>query len=211
MLPAQSRSSLLSLAVFLAVASLAPTTQALDLGGHDRDGLTVGVNLGAGWNKIEYSVPDENGDPVHEESGTSTDFSGGINVGWARNDYLIGSLGIYGWQESGWVLGNPVTARTFHFLAEIQWFPRGQGFWLKGGAGAGNLDFSVVLPATRVNFQESGWNFSGGAGYEFRIADTAALGLAYDFRYLTVGHFEGLDDTTVLSHNASLSIRYYMD
>jgi len=184
---------------------------ALDLGGHNRDGVTVGVNMGAGWNSLEYTIPNENNEPTTVKTGTAVDFQGGVSVGWARSDYLVGSLGIYGWKEGGWVLGNPVSARTFHFLAEIQWFPRGEGFWLKGGAGGGTLDFSVVTPERRRTFQKGGWNFVGGAGYEFRIADTAALGFAYDYRYLTVGAFEGFDDTKVFSHNASLVFRYYMD
>jgi len=184
---------------------------AMDLGGHDRDGVTVGLNLGAGWNSLEYTVPDVNGNPSTFETETAVDFQGGVNVGWARNDYLIGSLGVYGWKEGGWILGNPVTASTFHFLAEVHWFPRGEGFWLKGGAGWGTLDFSVVTPASRYIFQESGANYVAGAGYEFRIADTAALGFAYDYRYLTVGAFENFDDTKAFSHNASLVIRYYMD
>jgi len=36
-----------------------------------------------------------------------------------------------------------------------------------------------------------------------------ALGNSYDYWYLTVRQFEGLDDTKVLSSNLSLSIRYY--
>lgn len=201
----------LVLLVLTMALSSGTSALALDLGGHDRDGVTVGVNMGAGWNKLEYTVNDENGQPVSVDTGTAVDFQGGINVGWARSDHLMGSLGVYGWKEGGWVLGNPVTATTFHFLAEVHWFPRGEGFWLKGGIGAGTLDFSVVTPAYRRTFQESGVNYVGGAGYEFRIADTAALGFAYDFRYLTVGAFQGLDDTKALSHNASLVIRYYMD
>lgn len=197
------------LATLVALSINIPEAGALDLGGHDRDGVTVGVNLGAGWNKLEYSVPDEAGQPVNQETGTAVDFAGGINVGWARNDYILASLGVYGWKEGGWVLGDPVSATTFHFMLELQWFPRGQGFWIKGGAGAGTLDFSVVTPAYRRTYQKSGWNFELGAGYEFRVAESVALGVAYDYRYLTVGNFEGLDDTKALSNNLSLSIRYY--
>ena len=202
----------LLLAVCLAAMTLPLTgASALDLGGHDRDGVTVGINLGAGWNKMDFSVKDQDGEVYNVETGTEVDFAGGLNVGWARNDYLMGTIGFYGWKEGGWVLDNPTTVTTFHFLAEAYLFPRGQGFWIKGGLGYGTLDFSTVTPAQRITFQEGGMNYVAGAGYEFRVADTAAVGFAYDFRYLSVGAFEGLDDTSVTSHNASLSIRYYMD
>lgn len=49
------------------------------------------------------------------------------------------------------------------------------------------------------------------AGYEIRVTDTAALGFTYDSPFLTVGAFEGLEDTKSLSHNASLCFRYYLD
>jgi len=210
MFPIFRHTLLILLTTFLVTAVAIPEARALDLGGHDRDGLTVGVNLGAAWNKLEFSVPDENQQPVNQSTGTAVDFAGGVNVGWARNDYLLASIGIYGWKEGGWtVTGNPVSASTIHFMLELQWFPRGEGFWIKGGAGGGNLDFSTVTPLYRRTFQKGGWNFELGAGYEFRVADSVALGIAYDYRYLTVGQFEGLDDTKVLSSNLSLSIRYY--
>jgi hypothetical protein len=194
-------------AVFLTLPALG-----MDLGGHDRDGVTVGLDLGAGWNKMKFSLEDAEGNSQKWETGSAVDFSGGMNVGWARNDYLIGSLGVYGWKEGGWTRdGNPISATTFHFLAEVHLFPRGQGFWIKGGLGAGTIDFSAVTPARRVTYQKGGWNFTAGAGYEFRVADTTAFGFAYDFRYLTVGAFEGLEDTEILSNNWSMSFRYYMD
>jgi hypothetical protein len=201
------------LATALAALALSGTgALALDLGGHDRDGVTIGVAMGAGWNKMDFSIPTTGGDVLQYETATTVDFQGGINVGWARSDHLMGTIGFYGWKEGGWVGGgNPLTVTTFHFLAEAYLFPRGQGFWLKGGVGAGTLDFTAVTPAERITFQEGGWNFVAGAGYEFRVADTAAIGFAYDYRYLTVGAFEGLEDTSVSSQNASMSIRYYMD
>jgi|GEM_PF-1925474 len=194
----------------LTLACGALPASALDLGGHDRDGVVVGVNLGAGWNSLEATVPSDDG-PVTGETGTQLDFSGGVNVGWARNDYFIASLGVYGWKEQFWLRGDPLSITTFHFLAELCWFPRGEGFWVKGGIGAGTLDFYWSTIPQVKQAQKGGTNYVAGAGYEFRVADTAAVGFAYDYRYLTVGEFEGLSDTKVHSHNASLSLRFYMD
>lgn len=210
-----SRSRFLPTALLTALVALAillpASSQALDLGGHDRDGVVVGVVMGPGWNKMEFSIPDADGNLQTFKTGNSLDFAGGLNVGWARSDHLVGSLGVYGWKEAGWALDIPVSATTFHFLAEASWFPNGQGFWLKGGVGAGTLDFSAVTPAQRVTYQKGGWNFNAGAGYEFRVADTVAFGFAYDYRFMTVGNFEGLEDTKIHSQVASFSFRYYAD
>lgn len=206
-----SRKTLLTFLVAVLVTSLAvPEARAIDLGGHDRDGVTVGVNLGAAWNKLEYSILLDDGQMVDEQTDTFVDFAGGINVGWASSDYFLASIGIYGWREGGWTYtGNTVTASTINFMLEAQWFPMGQGFWIKGGAGGGNLDFSVNTPLYFRTHQKGGWNFQLGAGYEFRIADSFALGVAYDYRLLTVGDFEGFEDTKAISSCLSMSFRYY--
>ena len=201
---------LLPVICLIAMATLAGPATAMDLGGHDRDGVVVGLNMGLGWNSLKATVPTLDG-PQSGETGSQLDFSGGLNVGWARSDYFIASIGIYGWKESFYLRGDPLSLTTFHFMAELCWFPRGEGFWLKGGIGAGNLDFYWSKIPVIVHTQSSGMNYTLGTGYEFRVADTAAVGLAYDYRNLGVGEFEGLQDTTVYSHNATLSLRFYMD
>lgn len=193
------------LALTLLLVAVQPAA-ALHLGGHDRDGTVVGLNIGGGWNRIEFGLEGE-----RTKTNTEFDFSGGINVGWARSDHLIASIGIYGWKEIFYVYGGEhLKITNFHFLAELTWFPRGEGFWIKGGAGGGSLDFDLNTVGNRHIFKKGGWNFSGGTGYEFRVSDEMAFGFAYDFRFLTVGDFGDFEDTKVFSHNASASLRFYM-
>ncbi len=201
-------SFLLALTLLL---TLGETASALDLGGHDRDGVVVGFNFGVGWNWLDFAIPDDSGNLISEKTDTEYDLAGGISLGWARSDHLIGSIGVYGWKARYWYLGNQISASTTQFQAELTWFPRGKGFWVKGGIGPGNISFSAVIPSVNVTFQEWGWNLVGGTGYEFRVADTAAIGLAYEYRHLGVGAFEGFEDTKISSHNALLSFRWYMD
>ena len=194
----------LAVLTVLATACAAPAL-ALDLGGHDRDGVVIGMNLGAGWNRIDMNL--EGQDLRTDYKST---FSGGLRVGWARNDYFIASLGIYGWKRSYYQEIVPFTVSDFHFLAEIAGFPRGEGFWIKGGAGGGTFDITITRPAAKTTHKKAGWNYTIGAGYELRISDGAAFGLAYDLRYLTVGDFEFFTDTSTFSQNASLNIHFYM-
>ncbi len=197
---------LLSLAVCSSLVLSALPALALDLGGHDRDGTVIGLNFGCGWNKLSS----EDRDGTKSETGTDTAFTGGLSIGWARNDNLIGSIGIYGWQQDLYQGITPVEISTFNFLAEVAWFPRGEGFWLKGGVGGGTLDVYAVFPVSTVNFQEGGWVFTGGAGYEFRVSDGAALGVAYDYRTISVGDSEFLNGATASTHALTFSMRFYM-
>lgn len=186
-------------------AVCAAPASALDLGGHDRDGVVIGVNLGAGWNKVETKF---------EGTDLSTDymstFTGGLRVGWARSDYLVGSLGVYGWKRSYYQQYTPFTVTDFNFLAELSWYPRGEGFWIKGGVGGGTFDVTITTPAAKTTHQAGGWSYTIGAGYEIRVSDGAALGLAYDLRYLDAGDFEFFEGTSTTSHNASLNLAFYM-
>jgi len=202
------RTVFLTAALVLLVAS---PVVALDLGGHDRDGVVVGFNIGAGWNWLDFSIPDEDGAVVSEKTGTEVDLTGSFTLGWARSDNLVFSIGIHGWKARYWYAGDQLSASTTQFQADVSWFPRGEGFWLRAGVGPGNISFSAVVPRINVTFQEWGWNVMGGAGYEFRVADTAAIGFAYEYRHLGVGHFEGFEDTKISSHNALLAFRWYMD
>jgi hypothetical protein len=177
----------------------------LDLGGHDRDGTVIGLDIGSGWTRVQYATPDGTGQTDNQAA-----FSGGIRVGWAKNDNLITSVGLYGWKKSFNQNLTPFSVRTFNFLIEAFWFPRGEGFWLKGGAGGGSLDFSAVFPEARTTLKKGGWNFSAGAGYEFRIADETAVGLSYDFRFTTVGEFQGFEDTKVYTNSLFLTLHFYM-
>ncbi len=202
------RSVLLTTALLLLIACPA---LALDLGGHDRDGVVIGFNIGAGWNWMNYSIPHEDDGVLTEETDTEVDLTGNFTVGWARNDNLIFSIGVHGWKARYWYLGNQLSASTTQFQADVCWFPRGEGFWLRAGIGPGNISVDAIIPRANVTFQEWGWNLLGGAGYEFRITDTAAIGFAYEYRHLGVGAFKGLDDTEITSNNALLSFRWYMD
>ncbi len=206
------RSSLKTMALTSLIILLVTTSAlAMDLGGHDRDGVVVGFTIGAGWNWLDFSIPDDDGNPVSGQTDTDVDLTGGLSLGWARSDHLVFSLGVHGWKAHYYFLGNSYSASTTQFQADVSWFPRGKGFWLRGGIGPGNISFSAVVPRANVTFQEWGWNLLGGAGYEFRVSDTTAIGLAYEYRHLGVGAFEGFDDTEISSHNALLSFRWYMD
>jgi hypothetical protein len=201
----------LLIAVLLMVA--ASSAFAIDLGGHDRDGTVIGLTLGHGWNSVQFTYADINGDMKAMDTGNVSAFTGGFRVGWASSDYFIASIGMYGWRKSYYTyLYTSTRATNYHFVLEGYFFPRGEGFWIKGGIGRGTMDFNAtaINPKDSIIFNESGWTLSTGAGYEFRISDGAAIGISYDFLYLPVGDFGTITDVSSTSHNLSLNIHFYM-
>jgi opacity protein-like surface antigen len=193
-----------ALACMLLTVCAAPAA-AIDLGGHVRDGVVIGLDLGYGWHEVDATYEGNTLD-----TGQSGAFSGGFRVGWARSDNLIGSLGIYGWKKSYYQELTPFTVTDFLFLAELAWFPRGEGFWIRGGVGGGSFDITITTPEAKTTYKQGGWNYSLGAGYELRVAETTALGVTYDLRYVDVGDFEVFERVSTFSQNVALSIRFYM-
>lgn len=195
---------LLSLVIFTASPVFA-----LDLGGHDRDGTVIGLVMGYGWNSLEYTLSD--GTKI--DSGSIDSFSGGFRVGWASNDNLILSLGMYGWKNSYYsYLYTSTSVKEYHFMLEAFWFPRGEGFWLKGGVGRGTLDFygTAINPNNSLVFNEKGWTLGAGAGYEFRVSDGTAIGFCWDYFYLPIGDYNTITDIKATSNVVSLNLHFYM-
>jgi hypothetical protein len=199
------------LATVLLLVTALPTF-ALDLGGHDRDGTVVGLTLGHGWNSVQFTT--DNLGAI--DTGNKSAFTGGGRIGWASSDYFIASIGMYGWRKGYYNYYSLSYLNTntsiYHFILEGYFFPRGEGFWIKGGIGRGTMDFNATAPRPQDSliFNESGWTLSTGAGYEFRIADEAAIGISYDLIYLPVGDFAGFSDVSSTSHNLSLNIHFYL-
>ena len=186
---------------------LASPASALDLGGHDRDGTVIGLTMGYGWNSINYT--ESSG--ISQDTGTIDSFTGGFRVGWASSDYFIASFGMYGWKRS-FRSFTTFSIKNYAFMLEGYYFPRGEGFWIKGGGGLGTVDFfaQAALPVNNVVFNETAWSWSTGAGYEFRVSDGAGVGISYDLLYIPVGDFSNLADVSSLNQSVSLNIHFYM-
>ena len=203
-----SRSAFRFLLPLLILSLTATAGMALDLGGHDRDGVVIGLTMGHGWNSI--ALTDGNGN--NRETGDVSTFTGAFKVGWARSDKLVGFIGISGWKRSFRQDITPSTATNLNFLTELYFFPTGQGFWAKGGIGAGSLDYyaNTADPLNRIQFKESGFTYTVGAGYEFRAGQTG-VGIAYDYTKVDLGDYGGITGASVDNHVLAFSLHWYQD
>lgn len=190
--------------VCLALGAVCHPASALDLGGHDRDGTVIGGNLGLARTEVEYFTPILNG-----TTDRKVDLCGGLSLGWADNDAMLTSLAAYGWKVSELNQGEEMTVTTYSLLGELTWFPGGEGFWLRGGFGIGFMKFALARPPYLEKFNETGWSWAGGLGYELRIQSNVAVGLAYDYRRIQVNPYQDLDRTGADSHCLTLNLRLY--
>ncbi|MDX2472949.1 MAG: outer membrane beta-barrel protein [Candidatus Krumholzibacteria bacterium] len=202
-----ARSHFQNLLLVLLLIMVPTATLALDLGGHDRDGVVIGLDLGHGWNSVQFTDTDG----VALDTGDISTFTGAFRVGWARNDNLVGFVGISGWKRSNYQSFAPASTTNLNFLAEVYYYPRGEGFWVKGGIGSGSIDFYVNTAATenRINFKEGGFTYSLGAGYEFRASDALAFGISYSYTDIDMGSFGDITAAGADSHFLAMSFNFY--
>jgi opacity protein-like surface antigen len=90
--------------------------------------------------------------------------------------------------------------QLFYLVVEGHWFPGGGGLFVRGGAGYGSLQLTLKTPAIEFpSFTQGGFNWGAGLGYELRVSDSVAIGLAYDYRYFNLGDNGELGYTDVRS------------
>ncbi len=199
-----TRNSVLLVLIF---ALTAPSAFAFGGGGHDRDGMVIGLTLGHGWNSLQLT----DGSGRERDTGDMSTFTGAFKLGWARSDNLVGFIGISGWTRSFYQNIAPASATNFNFLAEIYWYPTGGGFWGKGGIGSGSTDFWVnsYSDLNALSFKEGGFTYTLGAGYEFRVSDAMAFGLAYDYTKIDMGDFGEITGANTVNHVLGINLNWY--
>lgn len=169
---------------------------------HTRDGVVYGIDFGWGWTQAQIT---ENGTTLN--SGWVDDLTGGLRVGFAPADNLVYGLEIGGWAEHTGLLDESI----YWIQAAARYYPAGQGFWVKGGAGLGTLQIDYVTPAAFISKSSSGLAWNAGLGYEMRIKPTLALGLIYDYHHVSVGEIVTLDDVKTAVQSIALAVTWYTD
>jgi len=156
---------------------------------HERDGFTLGFNVGGG---SASTKPDEGADS------SSGGGAGSFRLGWSfSNQFLVGL------ESTAWVgdtdLGADLTLMSN--LINFTWYPGAKGWFLRAGFGWGEAEVSTKVLNSNVSVSESGGAFGLGAGHEWRLTRKFALGAAVDYATLDLdnGKFDYVNFTAQLN------------
>ncbi len=172
---------------------------------HTRDGWVYGLNLGWGWAQLDAN---DTSTQSSLQSDWIDDFTGGFRVAFAPDDTYT-----YGLDFSGWGGESPsgVDETIFWVLLQGTYHPGGQGFFVRGGIGAGALNLDYTGPQAVISQSNGGFAWGVGLGYEFRVSPTLALGVAYDYRDVSVGEVSYFDDVATAIQAATFAVTWYTD
>jgi opacity protein-like surface antigen len=195
---------ILAVALTLFVAATAPGLAHAGGYTHTRDGMVYGFNAGWGWARAEaYDA----GNSTAIKTDWFDDITGGVRVGFAPDDQWVYGLDFSGWSDASQNLDETI----FWILADLRYFPGGQGLYVHGNAGMGTMNLSYNSPAAMVTKSAGGFAWGFGAGYEARITPTFALGLSYDYRQVSMGEVSILEDVATTVQGATLAFTWYSE
>ena len=142
-----------------------------------RQGWLIGFGVGGGSAGIS-------GDNIDEER--EGGITGSFRAGYSFRPDISLELNSNGWskEDSG------VTQTFSVSTAAINYYPGSMGVVLRGGVGVGSADATARSGNTTLSVTESGFGFLLGAGYEFRVMRTFAIGPEVEFGWMTLDSFD---------------------
>jgi len=179
-------------AALTAVFLLAPTIAAqAGQWPHERDGVVLGFNLGAGTAGVNFS-------------GYDSDREGGL-AGAGRVGYAFTPELAVGLEGNFWTKEVDNETWTFNVgAATLTYYPGAKGFFLRGGVGVGTMEFSTDQGGVTLSASDDGFGFLLGTGYEWRLARKFALGPEVDYSYAKVS-----DDISLNYVNFTVGLNWY--
>lgn len=169
-----------TLAAAWLVASARPA--AAEAFAQKRDGWFVGFGVGGGTAALTHGgeSTDREGAPAGSFR-AGFDFSPELGLGLETN----------GWSKSENVSGGGTATTTLSVgAATLYYHPPTNGLVLRGGVGYGTANAKVQFGSTSVSGSESGFGFTVGAQYDFRVRRTFSLGPTVDFGWMTLSDFD---------------------
>jgi opacity protein-like surface antigen len=182
----------LGLTALIAVLILAPAGPAqAGHWPHERDGVVLGFNLGAGTAGINFTGVDSD-----REGG----LAGGLRVGYVFTPELAVGLDGTFWTKE-------VNDETWTFnvgTAALTYYPGAKGFFVRGGIGVGSMEFSTEESGVTFSASDDGFGFLLGTGYEWRLTRKFAMGPEVDYSYAKVS-----DDISLNYVNFTVGLNWY--
>jgi opacity protein-like surface antigen len=202
MLGTSNRAGRLVICLALLATSLLPAGRAVaGQWGHERTGMVLGFNLGAGGAMAKFDA-DGGSIETDRESGAG----GNLRIGYAVSPQVVLGLETSGWSrnedegdvESTWSLGLAAFGAT--------WYPAAGGFFLRAGIGVGRAEIEWDAGnGQTVAGDDTGFGLTTGLGYEWRLTRRFALGPQLDLNYVDIG-----DGISMNWFNATVGLNWFL-
>jgi hypothetical protein len=179
------------LAALIAILPLAAFAQyepapAADEGyGTRRDRWYIGFGIGTGnggttWAGTSYTFKDEH-EAAWGGSVDPTNVSINFKLGLTLSPTLLvgGDITAVRSQVTEGDSTTGIQVSTYNAVAT--WFPQGEGFFARGGAGIAKLTYDIDTPYGSDSFTYDGLNLLGGVGYAFWIGQSFNLTVNLDY------------------------------
>jgi hypothetical protein len=170
-----------------------------------RRGWIVGFGLGSGSAQVEYDRPTGKFESDDEDMGAAF----GIRVGYGLSDRFTLTLDSegFGQHDGDWEtgIGTTVAMATYHL--------GGGGFFLRAGGGVGRVETKLpddLTGSPAVEFKKTGPVAALGLGYEWRVGEKFALGLALDARGGSIADFADLENISFGKGTLGVQFNWYL-
>ena len=186
-LPIHARSSWIAIAAVLLPLALPAVAVSWP---NERNGWMIGLGVGGGSSGISA-----NGQSSDRESGAAAS----VRTGYVFTPELAAGLETNVWTKD-------INGVTFTFsvaAAALTFYPGGQGFFARGGVGAGSVELETKVGSTTITGSDSGLGLTGGLGYEWRVTRSLALAPQVDYG------FASLNGYSVNYVNGTLQANWY--
>jgi outer membrane protein with beta-barrel domain len=162
-------------AALFVLSLLTPSSALAGKWPHERNGFMLGLNAGGGTAGLSVGNFDSD-----REGGTAGNFRAG---------YAVDPQFVLGLEGNVWT--KKVDNETWTFSvggAALTYYPGAGGFFVRGGVGVGNTEYSVENGNVTVTASDDGLGLLGAMGYEWRLTRRFALGPQVDFGWMDVGN-----------------------
>jgi len=153
------------------------TVTMIDMSGRSqlREGFWIGFGFGYGSANITCD-----GCEVDRE-GSVTGF---IKLGGTLNSQILLGVESNAWVKTvgdvRWTVGNLSGTVTFYPQPST-------GFFVKGGLGFSYVSAEMLVGGARLTYDETGWGFLTGVGYDLRVGRNTSITPAFNFYYGGIG------------------------
>ncbi len=192
--------------IALLVALLLPSVATAGLSPHTRDGWMVGVSYGGARGAATFA----DGRNGEAEDGVSPQ----MRLGRMVTDRLAVGVAYTGWMYETGELPIKYRYTSQQIMAAATWYPRGGGFYVRGGVGLGwmsEVEVEILADEEQGHGDretDTGPGIELNVGYEFRVARAmaAGVGVGYNHQFMDGHVYE-----SAFSVPVTLNLVWYWD